>query len=67
LYVDELNWWPLTFSLKCRHLIAGDASFVAPSKERIDTCSTREPNSGVAQRFKPYDWISKDEVRPEPA
>jgi hypothetical protein len=18
LYVDELNWWPLTFSLKCR-------------------------------------------------
>lgn len=61
LYVDELNWWPLTFSLKCRQLIAGDASFVAPSKARIDTCSTREPNAGVSQRFKSYDWISKDE------
>jgi hypothetical protein len=61
LYVDELNWWPLTFSLKCRQLIAGDASFVAPSKVRLDTCATREPNAGVPQRFKSYDWISKDE------
>src|SRR5579871_589405 len=61
LYVDELNWWPLTFSLKCRQLIAGDASFVAPSKAKLDTCSSREPNAGVPQRFKSYDWISKDE------
>jgi hypothetical protein len=62
LYVDEVNWWPLTFSLKCRQLIASDATFVAPIKERIDTCSTREPDPGVAQRFKSYDWISKDEA-----
>jgi len=62
LYVDELNWWPLTFSLKCRQLIATDATFVAPSKERIETCSTREPDPGVAQRFKSYDWISKEEA-----
>lgn len=62
LYVDEINWWPLTFSLKCRQLIASDASFVAPSKEKIDTCSRHEPNQGVPQRFKSYDWISKDEA-----
>ena len=62
LYVDELNWWPLTFSLKCRQLIAGDASFVAPNKARIDTCSTREPNAGVPHRFNSYDWISTDEA-----
>jgi hypothetical protein len=62
LYVDELNWWPLTFSLKCRQIIAADASLAAPGKARIDTCSSREPNSGVAQRFKSYDWISKDEA-----
>jgi len=62
LYVDELNWWPLTFSLKCRQIIAADASLVAPSKARIATCSTREPNSGVSQRFKSYDWIPSDEA-----
>jgi hypothetical protein len=62
LYVDEINWWPLTFSLKCRQLVASDASFVAPNKKKIDTCSTREPNPGVPQRFKSYDWISEDEA-----
>jgi hypothetical protein len=62
LYVDELNWWPLTFSLKCRQIIAADAFLVAPSKTRINTCSTREPNAGVSQRFKSYDWISKVEA-----
>jgi hypothetical protein len=62
LYVDELNWWPLTFSLKCRQMIASDATFVAPSKERISTCSTREPDAGVGQRFKSYDWIPKEEA-----
>jgi hypothetical protein len=62
LYVDELNWWPLAFSLKCRQIIAADASLGAPSKPRIDTCSAREPNTGVPQRFKSYDWISRDEA-----
>src|SRR5882724_11248882 len=32
LYVDEINWWPLTFSLKCRQFVASDASFVARNK-----------------------------------
>jgi hypothetical protein len=62
LYVDELNWWPLTFSLKCRQIIASDASFVAPSKARIETCSRLEPNLAVPQRFKSYDWITPDEA-----
>jgi hypothetical protein len=62
LYVDEINWWPLTFSLKCRQLVESDASFVAPSKIKIDTCARREPNPGVPQRFKSYDWIPKEEA-----
>src|ERR1700751_1625592 len=62
LYVDELNWWPLTFSLKCRQIIASEASFVAPSKARIETCSRREPNPAVPQRFKSYDWITPAEA-----
>jgi hypothetical protein len=62
LYVDELNWWPLTFSLKCRQIIASDASFVAPSNARIETCSRREPNVAVPQRFKSYDWITPEEA-----
>jgi len=62
LYVDELNWWPLTFSLKCRQIVASDASFVAPSKARIQACSRRESNLAVPQRFKSYDWIPPEEA-----
>jgi hypothetical protein len=62
LYIDELNWWPLTFSLKCRQIIASDASFVAPSKARIKTCSRLEANLAVPQRFKSYDWITPEEA-----
>jgi hypothetical protein len=62
LYVDELNWWPLTFALKCRQIVASDAAFVSPNKERIEVCSRRVPNPDVALRFKSYDWISKDDA-----
>lgn len=60
IYVDELNWWPLTFALKCRQIIASDARFVAPGKARIETCSRREPNPDVPLRFKSYDWITHE-------
>jgi hypothetical protein len=62
IYIDELNWWPLTFALKCRQIVASDAAFVAPSKMRIETCSRRVPNPGVPLRFKSYDWINKEDA-----
>lgn len=62
VYVDALNWWPLTFALKCRQIVASDAELVAPSKPRIELCSRRQPNPEVPSRFKSYDWISKNEA-----
>jgi hypothetical protein len=58
-YVDELNWWPLTFSLKCRQIIASDARLLVPGKTRIETCSHRESNRDVPLRFKSFDWITQ--------
>jgi hypothetical protein len=62
LYLDELNWWPLTFALKCRQIVASDAAFVAPNKQRIEVCSRRVPNPDVPSRFKSYDWIGPDDA-----
>src|SRR5439155_22576576 len=45
LYVDELNGWPLTFSLKCRQIIASDASFVAPAKPEFKPAPVGNPIS----------------------
>ncbi len=58
VYVDELNWWPLVLALKCREILASDALLVGPSRDRIKTCSRREANEKVPQRFKAYDWIT---------
>ena len=62
IYVDALNWWPITFALKCRQIVASDAELVAPSRSRIELCSRRQPNPDVPSRFKSYDWINKDEA-----
>ena len=63
IYLDELNWWPLMFSLKCRQIVASDAYLAGPAEEFIKTCSTREADPQVQGRFISYDWISTDAVR----
>jgi hypothetical protein len=62
IFVDEINWWPLLFSLKCRQIVKSDASLVGPSADRIKLCSTRKPDSSVAGRFISYDWIEAPEA-----
>jgi hypothetical protein len=62
IYVDEINWWPLIFSLKCRQIIRSDAPLVGPSRDRIKACSTLKPDPSVPGRFISYDWISTEEA-----
>jgi hypothetical protein len=57
VYVDELNWWPLMFALKCRQIVGEDTRLTGPNVQRIKTCATREPDAAVAGRFVAYDWI----------
>jgi hypothetical protein len=63
IYLDELNWWPLVFALKCRQIIASDARLAGPVDGLINTCSTKEPDPQVPGRFISYDWISPDEAK----
>ena len=57
IYVDEINWWPLVFSLKCRQIVEGDAALVGPNADRIKLCSTLKPDGDVPDRFISYNWI----------
>jgi hypothetical protein len=63
IFVDEINWWPLVFSLKCRQIIRSDATFVGPSNDRIKLCSTRKPDRSIPGRFISYDWIDTQEAQ----
>jgi len=62
IYVDEINWWPLVFSLKCRQIVESDAELVGPSADRIKLCSTLRPDQTEEGRFISYDWIPKEEA-----
>jgi hypothetical protein len=62
IYVDEINWWPLVFSLKCRQMVESDAELVGPSADRIKLCSTLSPDKTEEGRFISYDWIPKEEA-----
>ena len=63
IFVDEINWWPLLFSLKCRQIVSSDATLVGPSADRIKLCSTRRPDSSIPGRFISYDWIDAQEAQ----
>jgi hypothetical protein len=56
LYVDEINWWPLVIGLKCRQIVAKDASLIGPAVGYIDLCSKSQPAAETG-RFLYYPWI----------
>ncbi len=62
IYVDEINWWPLVFSLKCRQIVESDSALVGPNAERIKVCSTLKP-ADIAGRFISYNWIPAEDAR----
>ena len=40
ILLDEFNWWPLAYPLKCKWLIAHDFRLTGPSKAQLDICAT---------------------------
>jgi hypothetical protein len=62
VYLDEINWFPLVFALKCREIIAQDAPLTGPSSTYIGVCSQSQP-ANVPGRFLFYPWISSDQAK----
>ena len=61
LVVDEINWWPLVLSLKCRRVIAAEAHLSGPDKYLLQVCSDRSAQDPDGNgRF--YPWITADEA-----
>ncbi len=66
IVLDELNWWPLVYPVKCKALIAPDAYLTGPSKQQVDVCSAlpggAEPDPDHPGRFLQYPWLSSQET-----
>lgn len=63
IVVDEFNWWPLTFPLKCRAIIPGEVRLAGPDSSLLDLCSQlTEADIPHPGRFKTYAWITPQEA-----
>ncbi len=66
ILLDELNWWPIVYPLKCKALIAPDAHLTGPAKEQIAICNAKpggtQPDLDHPGRFLQYQWITDPEA-----
>lgn len=63
IVVDEINWWPLVFPLKCRNIISGEAQLAGPDPSLLGLCATpTQKDANNPGRFDRYQWISAQQV-----
>lgn len=61
--VDEINWWPLVFPLKCRHIMAGEARLAGPDADLLTLCSVaKAEDTNNPGRFRAYQWVNPEEA-----
>jgi hypothetical protein len=61
--VDEINWWPLVFPLKCNAIMAEEARLAGPNKTYLDLCSQSEQDTAHPGRFKSFAWIKPEDAK----
>ena len=64
IIVDEINWWPLVFPIKCRALIGPDAQLAGPERRIINLCANLAVKDGQLQPAYPdhYAWLTRAEA-----
>jgi hypothetical protein len=61
--VDEINWWPLVFPLKCKAIMRQEAHLAGPDKTYLNLCAKSEEDKPHPGRYKFYPWINSDDLR----
>jgi hypothetical protein len=63
ILLDEFNWWPLVYPLKCKWLIARDSMLTGASKAQLSVCAastTSDPSH--PKRYLSYQWIDNSQA-----
>jgi len=58
--VDEINWWPLVFPLKCGRIMTGEVRLAGPNKKILELCSQTIKDISHPGRYEAYPWIDHD-------
>ena len=70
LVVDEINWWPLLLSLKCRRVMVPEAHLAGPDPALLQFCSDRNAQDpdGTLRYFPwitPADAAQLEAIKPQ--
>ena len=59
IVLDELNWYPLVYPLKCKFLLPGDAMLTGSVKDKLGVCQPKsnQPDSTSPGHFLSYRWM----------
>ena len=57
--VDEVNWWPIAFPIKCRILVATDARLAGVDSRTLALCAAKSGSASGSAALGPeyHDWI----------
>lgn len=61
--VEEINWWPLVFPLKCHTIMTDEARLAGPNKKLLNLCSQSEEDATHLGRYKAYAWIKPEDAK----
>lgn len=57
--IDEVNYWPLLFPLKCRYLMVPEHDLAGDDKDHLALCDRNDPPYHPLLRKKDKDFLSK--------
>lgn len=64
ILLDELNWWPMVFSLKCRNMLPNETQMAGHDDAYLGLCAQNRPHTsdGVTGRYDRYPWITQTQA-----
>ena len=62
LIVDEVNWWPLVFPLKCRALVAPEAELGGVDSHHLHLCAALSDDGNTKLEAPYYPFLSDAEL-----
>jgi hypothetical protein len=60
IVVDEVNWWPLAFPLKCEILLMPEISLSGADTQNLDFCAKTQADQTTPNTYWP--WTSKEKI-----
>jgi hypothetical protein len=66
IVLEEINWWPIVYPVKCKWLVAHDAALTGPAKAQLNICAAAptgtQPDPDHAGRYLHYQWIPATQI-----